>query len=378
MRKSVLWIGLLAIVATGTAVAQAPSSAKKPVQKQVLRPEGAPTNLPFSPGIVAGDLVFVAGQGTRDPKTGQHPATWEDQVRRSIENVRAVLMGGGMDLSNVVSCHAYFADLNDRPRMNKVYGGLFNVNPPVRTAVEVVAMPDDARLEMTCIAARELEARKVPGRGTVRVGDWVFTSGTTGGVSGGKMAEDFEGQAKQTLENLSATLSGANLAFKDVVWANVYLDDPANQPALEKIWDSYFKAGPKPARAIQIVSLGPTTHVEITLLAADPSLPRRAVRNGSVLAGKTLFVSEQLAPGLAIEDQVTGIMKKLQQALSAAKMKMSDVVNVNVYLKDLADFPRMNAVYRKHFAEKPPARTTVQVKQASPGTLVKISCVAVK
>ncbi len=71
-------------------------------------------------------------------------------------------------------------------------------------------------------------------------------------------------------------------------------------------------------------------------------------------------------------------MKKLQETLAAAKMTMSDVVNVNVYMKDLADFPRMNAIYRKHFAEKPPARTTVQVKPSSADMLVKISCVAVK
>jgi 2-iminobutanoate/2-iminopropanoate deaminase len=330
MRKSFLCVLLFAIAAAGTAPAQAPSSAEKSGQKQILRPEGAATNLPFSPGVIADDLVYIAGQGTRNPKTGQHPATWEEQVQQSIENIRVVLKAGGMDLANIISCHAYFADLNDRPRMNKVYGSLFNVNPPVRTAVEVGAMPDEARLEMTCIAARELEARKVPGRGTVQVGNWIFTSGTTGGVQSGKMAEDFEGQAKQ------------------------------------------------PGRAIQIVGLGPTTHVEVTLLAADPSVPRKAVRKSSVLAGNTLFVSEQSAPGATIEDQVTGTMKRLQQTLSAAKMKMSDVVTVNVYLKDLADFPRMNAIYRRHFAENPPARTTVQVKQASPGTLVTISCVAVK
>lgn len=374
MRRTLLCVALLALVASVSGFAQAPAES---VQKQVLRPEGVATTLPFSPGIVAGDLVFVAGQGTRDPKSGQHPATWEDQVRQSIENVRVVLKAGGMDLANVVSCHAYFVDLNDRPRMNRVYGSLFNVNPPVRTAVEVVALPDEARLEMTCVAARDLTARKVPGRGTVRVGDWIFSSGTTGGVQG-KMAEDFESQAKQTLENLSTTLGNANLAFKDVVWANIYVDDPANLPALEKIWGSYFESYPKPARAIQLVSLGPTTHVEITLLAADPALPRQAIRNSSVLAGTTLFVSEQSAPGGTIEDQVNGIMKKLQEMLAAAKMTMSDVVNVNVYMKDLADFPRMNAIYRKHFTENPPARTTVQVKPSSPDMLVKISCVAVK
>ncbi len=374
MRKTLLCSAFLAVVAGVPGFAQTPAES---VHKQVLRPEGVATTLPFSPGIVAGDLVFIAGQGTRDPKSGQHPATWDDQVRQSIENVRTVLKSGGMDLANVVSCHAYFLDLNDRPSMNKVYGSLFNVNPPVRTAVEVMALPDEARLEMTCIAARDLEARKVPARGTVRVGNWIFTSGTTGGVQG-KMAEDFESQARQALENLSATLGNANLAFKDVVWANIYVDDPANLPALEKIWDSYFKSAPKPARAIQVVSLGPTTHVEITLLAADPGVPRQPIQNSSVLAGTTLFVSEQSAVGGTIEDQVTGIMKKLQETLAAAKMTMSDVVNVNVYMKDLADFPKMNAVYRKHFAENPPARTTVQVKPSAPDMLVKISCIAVK
>ncbi len=378
MRNCSLCFMLLVIAASGNAAAQAPSTGENTGQKRIIRPEGAATNLPISPGVIAGDLVFVAGQGTRNPASGQHPATWEEQVQQSIENVRAVLKAGGMNLANVISCHAYFADLNDRPRMNKVYGSLFNVNPPVRTAVEVLALPDEARLEMTCIAARDLGTRKVPGRGTVRVGNWIYTSGTAGGVQGGKMAEDFEGQAKQTLENLSATLSGARLAFKDVVWANIYLDNPANLAALERVWNSRFKSRPKPARAIQIVGLGPTTHIEITLLAADPRVSRKAIRKDSVLAGDTLFVSEKSARGATIEDQVTGTMKELQQTLSAARMKMSDVVTVNVYLKDLADYARMNAAYRKHFAENPPARTTVQVKQASPGTLVKISCVAVK
>jgi 2-iminobutanoate/2-iminopropanoate deaminase len=56
------------------------------------------------------------------------------------------------------------------------------------------------------------------------------------------------------------------------------------------------------------------------------------------------------------------------------------VVKAHVYLKDLADFPRMNAVYRTFFAKDPPARTTVQVKQpgSSPNALVEISLVAFK
>ena len=104
MRRTLLCTAFLALVAAVSGFAQAPAES---VQKQVFRPEGVAITLPFSPGIVAGDLVFVAGQGTRDSKSGQRPAPWEDQARQSMENVRVVLKTGGMDLANVVSCHAY-------------------------------------------------------------------------------------------------------------------------------------------------------------------------------------------------------------------------------------------------------------------------------
>jgi 2-iminobutanoate/2-iminopropanoate deaminase len=366
-------------------------AAKKepPTQKKILRPEGTKSDLPLSPGIVAGDLVFIAGQPDRDPKTGQQPANYDDLVRTVVENVRSVLKSGGMDLQNAVSCHAYFDDLNKRPQMNVVYNGLFNQSPPVRTAVGVAGLVNHTQLEITCIAARDASA-KTPvyrdgtpptkgGRGSpgIRVGDLVFLSGS--GVPAARQSAPMEDQAKETLESLSHVLKGANAGLKDVVWAEIYTDDAKNFAPIDKVWDSYFSADPKPARTKQVVSLA-GAHIEITLVAAVPMATRRAIKNGGVLVGKTLFLSPQSAAGATLEDQVNGAIGKMKASLAAAGMKLTDVVSTQVALKDAGDFNRMNAVYRKHFAKDPPTRTTIQLTPSDPSSAsqVEISCIAVK
>jgi 2-iminobutanoate/2-iminopropanoate deaminase len=385
MRNAFLAMGLVVAIAAGLAAAKKDA----PSQKKILRPEGAQNNLPFSPGIVAGDLVFVAGQGDRDPKTGQQPANYDDLVRTVTENVRSVLKAGGMDLVNAVSCHAYFDDLNKRPQMNTTYNAQFNQSPPVRTAVGVAALVDHTQLEITCIAARDASAKTAVyrngtppakgGRGSpgIRVGDLVFLSGS--GVPAARQNAPMEDQAKETLESLSTVLKGANAGLKDVVWAEIYTDDPKNFAPIDKVWDSYFSADPKPARTKQVVSLA-GAHIEITLVAAVPTARRRAIKNGGVLVGKTLFLSPQSAAGATLEDQVNGAIGKMKASLAAAGMKLTDVVSTQVSLKDVGDFSRMNAVYRKHFAKDPPARTTIQLTPSDPSSksMVEISCIAVK
>ncbi len=386
------WLSILC-----TLLAVAVAAAPPEPEKQVLRPEGFQPRLPYSPGIVAGDLVYVAGQGSRDPKTGRHSETLEDQVRQAIENVRTVLQAGGMDLSYAVSCHVYLDDLENYARMNAVYGQLFTENPPVRTTIAVPALPDDSHIEITCIATRHAASKKAVYRGStpparpglypngMRVGEWLFTSGVgSRNPATGKHPEGFDAQVRQTLESLGAVLQAGGLSFSDVVWANVYLDDAQNLPVMEKVYAGFFSGPLRPGRTVTLASRIPgDSHVEITLLAAAPGRPgdrpRAIGKNAGVLAGNTLFLSAHSAPGPTIEDQVKGTLAKLKSALASAGMDFSHAVKAHVYLKDLADFPRMNAVYRTYFAADPPARTTIQVKQpSSPQALVEISLVAVR
>ena len=76
-----------------------------------------------------------------------------------------------------------------------------------------------------------------------------------------------------------------------------------------------------------------------------------------------------------IEEQAQRALENLAACLDAAGARLEDVLKVNVYLADLADFAGFNAVYARFFPEPYPARTTVGVSLPA-GLLVEIEAVA--
>jgi 2-iminobutanoate/2-iminopropanoate deaminase len=95
------------------------------------KPAGA-----YSPGLRAGDFIFVAGQGPFDPATGQLAGeTIEEQTTRVLENIKAILEAGGASLADVVKVTAHLSDLALFDRYNRVYAAYFPDPKPVRTTV---------------------------------------------------------------------------------------------------------------------------------------------------------------------------------------------------------------------------------------------------
>jgi 2-iminobutanoate/2-iminopropanoate deaminase len=84
----------------------------------------------------------------------------------------------------------------------------------------------------------------------------------------------------------------------------------------------------------------------------------------------------ELVPG-AIEAQTSRVLENLAAVLEAAGGGLRHVVKTTVFLIDLADFPKMNEVYARAFAQHPPARSTVQVAALPRGARVEIEAVAV-
>jgi len=104
-----------------------------------------------------------------------------------------------------------------------------------------------------------------------------------------------------------------------------------------------------------------------------------------VLTGNTLYCSGRLGTnpatgklGKDIAEQTTFALESIKAILNDAGMDMSDVVNVNVFLKNLEDFGAMNQAYKVFFPTDAPARATVQVAGIVNNGLVEISCIAVK
>ncbi len=110
---------------------------------------------PYSQGILVGDTLYCSGQIAIDPKTGSMITTSiEAEAERVLENLGAVLHGVGMDYENVVRCTVYLTDINAYAQVNEVYARYFNEEPPSREAVQVAALPRNARVEISCIAVR--------------------------------------------------------------------------------------------------------------------------------------------------------------------------------------------------------------------------------
>lgn len=78
-----------------------------------------------------------------------------------------------------------------------------------------------------------------------------------------------------------------------------------------------------------------------------------------------------------IEGQTEQVLKNLSAVLTAARSGLSRVLKTTVFLKNLEDFPKMNAVYERAFGGHAPARATVEVARLPLDVLVEIECIAV-
>ncbi len=108
---------------------------------------------PYSQAIRCGHLVFTAGQIPLDPATGTLVSgSIEEQTRRVLGNLRAILEAAGSGLDRVVKMTVFMTDLGQFKAMNAVYAEQFPADPPARSAVQVAALPLGAAIEMECVA----------------------------------------------------------------------------------------------------------------------------------------------------------------------------------------------------------------------------------
>src|SRR5258708_37837846 len=80
--------------------------------------------------------------------------------------------------------------------------------------------------------------------------------------------------------------------------------------------------------------------------------------------------------GKSIEEQTLQVFENVKSVLSSKGLTLADVVKVNVYLTDMANFARMNSIYAEQFGMHKPARTTLAVAGLPLGAIVEIHCIA--
>lgn len=384
-------------------------------ERTVVFPPGVKPVGPYSPGILTSEYLYVSGQGVR-AADGTMPATFAEQARQCLENVKTIVEAAHLTMDHVVYIQVYFADMAQYDALEPILAGYFGKNPPARASLGVHRMPG-TNLEINAVAVRDLARKKaiipqgyqrgaasVPG---VQVGDRLFIGGAFGRDPAGQVPDDPAVQVQLALDQFRAVLSAAGMDFRHVVFVNPYLTAKLPMDVMNRVYAKHVEFGNTPARAtIQVASLPMGAQIEFTGVAIGDLSKRRAVRpknmapsataSPCVWADDTLYCSAKAGfiPGQNggiwaqdVENQVRQTMRNLLDGLEEADLDFSNVVVSNVYLDDMDEFARMNRVYGKYFGAAPPTRTTVSPKppverkpdaQGPSPKLEEISVIAVK
>jgi 2-iminobutanoate/2-iminopropanoate deaminase len=140
-------------------------------------------------------------------------------------------------------------------------------------------------------------------------------------------------------------------------------------------------AGPDGAVIIPSILKGRNMDVVLTRDAAQPVGPY----SQAIVANGWIYTSGQIPTGpdgkivgTDIETQTEQVIKNLKAVLGAAGAGLEDVVKATVFMKNLGDFARFNAVYAKQFGSHKPARSTAEVSRLALDSLVEIEVIAAK
>jgi len=125
------------------------------VEKTVIRTEAAPApfqGAPYNQAIVAGELVFVAGQLGLAPGDTAVEGDVGRQTEQALANLAAILEAAGSSMDKLVKTSVFLADLDDFQGMNEVYATRVGDRPPARSTFQVAKLPSGALVEIEAIA----------------------------------------------------------------------------------------------------------------------------------------------------------------------------------------------------------------------------------
>jgi reactive intermediate/imine deaminase len=121
--------------------------------QRIFPPETPTPRGPYSPAVVAGDFIYVSGQGPVDPVTDEMSyGDIQHETRITLNNVKRILAAAGASLSDVVKCNVYLLDGKDFQAMNAVYKEFFGEQRPARTTVAVAFANPTMKVEIDCVA----------------------------------------------------------------------------------------------------------------------------------------------------------------------------------------------------------------------------------
>lgn len=122
-------------------------------KKKVITGTNVPqSHLPFSPAIQSGDYVFISGQASTDSQGKIVSGTFEEECRRSFENLKAILQASGLGFKDVIQVRNYVGKQEYLVEFNTIYKEFFSEPYPARTTL-IGCLGDLLKFEVDAVAA---------------------------------------------------------------------------------------------------------------------------------------------------------------------------------------------------------------------------------
>jgi reactive intermediate/imine deaminase len=223
-------------------------------QRRLIAPEGS-AGLSYTPGVVAGDRLFLSGSFGGDQRTGQVPADADAQVKVALDGMERTLAAAGLTPAHLVFVNPYQTSAASS-KMDEIYAGRFQAgNAPARATIRVASLPGGNTIEFTGVAVTDLSKRLAVRPKNMRpsptaspcvfAGDTLYCSAKGPFTPGpakvqGIYASAVDAQVRQTMRNLLDGLEEAGLGFENVVASNVYLDNIDDFAKMNRVYAQYF------------------------------------------------------------------------------------------------------------------------------------------
>ena len=363
---------LILFVALTLAAAQAPRF--RPVFSSGPKPIG-----PYSPGLWAGDRLYVSGQGARSAD-GQLARAPEAQIRQTLDNVKAIVEAAGLTMDHVVFSHTYLADLRHYELLNQVWAEYFPVHRPARATAGVAAMPGGTPFEINAVAVRDRMGLKpiqlagatspVPLSPALQTSDRVYVSGILGrDAAAGSIPAELSAQVETAFARLKGVLAAAGLDLRHMIHLTVSTTSGMPDETVSAALRQHLPSRDNLAiSATRVAALPFGTNIAMHGVAMRTLTPRQHHGN-CVSAGTTVycgqFTSDDYRTALI---GLNGLLQKFTPAPT--------IVASGVYLDDLKEFAAMNKVYTEVMGPPLPTRTTLQPDATGQSARFRISVVA--
>ncbi len=392
---------------------------------------------PYSQTVAFSHYNNLSAQLPVDPATGALVAGGvKAQAEQCFKNIKAIVESIDHVMEDVVRITIFLKNIADVEAVNSVYAGFFPGYVPVLTTVAVAALPMGALVQVEALVSNgEGTIPQAPQAGdlvkTVRNTESAPVSALSAQTvafshynnlsaqlpidpkTGKLVAGGVKEQAVQCLKNIKAILESIDVPFDDIVKVTIFVKNLSDIERVNEVYTTFFPDSAIaravayfPARtsvAVQALPMDALVQIEAVVSHGDgtppqvvedrhgivikanntAAAPMHALSTQTVAFSHYNHVSAQLpldpasgkVVGKGVREQTEQCLKNIKAIVESIDHAMSDVVKVNVFLKNIEDIAAMDEVYTAFFPGGVPARRVVGVSALPENALVQIDVV---